>query len=599
MAGEAETHQIRVPWQPGESLGRYVLLTQIAMGGMAEIWLARQAGPKGFVKLVVIKKIVDSLAEEPEFVEMLVDEARIAAQLSHPNIVQTYDLGQHRGSYYIAMEYLHGETLSAVMRAAARAGQPLPIAYTVRLVASAAEALSYAHSLAGTNGLPLGIIHRDISPRNLLVTYSGILKVVDFGIAKAASRVVQTTGHQVKGTLGYLAPEQARGERVDHRSDIFSLGVVLFEGVTQTRLFKFDDQVALWQAVASREPLPSARERNPAVPERIEAILRVALARTPEERYLNARLFQVALEEWLHKEPQVPGTSDIASFMQTLFAERIAERSKLLDAASRDELTPVRLRESVLQLSNPSMPNVTIAATPAAMAREKSSGSFDVALEELPRQRRRRAITSAVAASLLALGLFAFLQMRSPEPAEPPPPPPRAALLIETEPPGAQVLVDQIPKGRAPLVEDNLLLGRHEVFARLEGHRDATLEVRLEQANERTRVVLTLTPLPKPESPADAGPQPKGPTETRGGSGGTKKGGALRPRTQAGRLTLDTVPWTRVFLGQELLGETPLVEVPLPAGRHLLRLVNEEQGIQRSVEVSVEPDKVTAKKFRF
>src|SRR5579871_1211455 len=208
---------------------------------MAEIWLARQAGLRGFEKVVVIKKVSDAFSSDPEFVEMFLDEARIAAQLNHPNIVQIYGLGEEQGSYYIAMEYLPGENLAVIMRAGLKAAKPLPLELGVRVLAGAADALAHAHTKIGLDGKPLHVVHRDVSPQNLIVTYDGVLKIVDFGIAKAANRATHTVGNQLKGKMSYLSPEQARSLEVDARSDIFALGIVLFEVATRTRLFSFED----------------------------------------------------------------------------------------------------------------------------------------------------------------------------------------------------------------------------------------------------------------------------------------------------------------------------------------------------------------------
>ncbi|MBL8954109.1 MAG: serine/threonine protein kinase, partial [Myxococcaceae bacterium] len=239
---------------------------------MAEIWLALQQGMKGFERVVVVKRISEGLSADPLFVEMFLDEARIAAQLNHPNIVQIYDLGEHEGAYYIAMEYLHGEDLASVMRAAIGNRAPLSHSFAARIVANAAEGLASAHARVGLDGKPLNVVHRDVSPQNIFITYDGIVKVLDFGVAKARNRASVTSGGQVKGKFSYMSPEQARGGDVDPRTDVWALGVVLFETATQTRLFEGrDDQMAVRDAVL-RGNVPSARARNPTIPSDLDAI---------------------------------------------------------------------------------------------------------------------------------------------------------------------------------------------------------------------------------------------------------------------------------------------------------------------------------------
>jgi serine/threonine protein kinase len=246
-----------------KKIGRYQLLALLATGGMAEIYLARQEGIKGFERLVVIKKILPHLARRKRFVEMFFDEARIAALLSHPNIVQIYDLGEDEsdseGSYYIAMEYLEGESLGYLVKQARKASRLMPSQLAAGIVAQVCDGLDYAHKLHDPKGKPLNIVHRDVSPHNIIVLFSGGVKLVDFGIAKAASQVHQTREGSLKGKLTYIAPEQCESKPVDARSDVFSMGVVLWELLTRRRLFKRDSDAAKVQAIMS-DPIPQVRD---------------------------------------------------------------------------------------------------------------------------------------------------------------------------------------------------------------------------------------------------------------------------------------------------------------------------------------------------
>jgi len=215
-----------------QSFGNYQLIKKLATGGMAEVWLAKQTGIEGFNRHVVIKRILPHLAEDPEFVQMFLNEARIASRFNHPNIGQIYDLGEKDGQYYIAMEFIHGEDLGRVMRRAWSTGQWVARHIALRIVADACGGLYYAHTRNDDQGRPLKVVHRDISPQNILISFDGAVKVLDFGIAKASDQVSSTKSGAIKGKFAYMAPEQAAGKVLDARSDIFALGLVLYELVT-------------------------------------------------------------------------------------------------------------------------------------------------------------------------------------------------------------------------------------------------------------------------------------------------------------------------------------------------------------------------------
>ncbi|WP_395829946.1 serine/threonine-protein kinase [Archangium violaceum] len=314
-----------------ENYGKYQLLKRLAMGGMAQIYLARQRGPEGFEKLVVIKRILPHLAENAEFVRMFLAEARIAARLDHPNIVDIYDLGAQDDSYFIAMEYIHGEDLRRVWKRAERSGQLIPVPLVCRIMIEACAGLDHAHKKADANGKPLNIVHRDISPQNILLTFEGRVKVVDFGIAKAADQASETRSGVLKGKYSYMSPEQASGQkRLDCRSDIFALGVVLYELLTGMRLFKRLTDMATLQAVSECRILPPS-QINPRVPKDLDAIVMKALTREPEDRYSEALELQLALEDWLVAHQLPASSAHVAAFMKDLYAARLAEEARLGD----------------------------------------------------------------------------------------------------------------------------------------------------------------------------------------------------------------------------------------------------------------------------
>ena len=311
-----------------ETFGRYQLLKKIATGGMAEIYLARQQGLEGFEKLLVLKRILPHLAENEEFVEMFLHEARVAVRLNHPNIVQIYDLGESDGSFFIAMEYIHGEDARKVWKQADACGNSIPVPLVCRIVQDAAAGLDYAHKKSDQNGNALHIIHRDVSPQNILVSFEGAVKVVDFGIAKAADQATVTRSGVLKGKYSYMSPEQASGKEIDQRTDQFALGIVLWELLTCRRLFKRGTDIQTLAAVTEcKIELPS--RVNPRVPVDLDAIVMKALARDADDRYTDLRGLQLALEEWLVAGRHNASGGQLSNFLTTVYAERLATEKQL------------------------------------------------------------------------------------------------------------------------------------------------------------------------------------------------------------------------------------------------------------------------------
>lgn len=310
-----------------QSFGKYQLLKKLATGGMAEVWLARQTGIEGFNRHIVVKRILAHLAEDPEFVAMFLQEARIASRFNHPNIAQIYDLGEHGGTFFIAMEFIHGEDLGRIMRRAWSTGQWVARPLAIRIVADSAAGLYYAHSRMDEQGRPLRIVHRDISPQNILVSFDGSVKLVDFGIAKAADQVSNTKSGAIKGKFAYMAPEQAGGKPLDARTDIFALGLVLYELITGVRPLKRDSEIATLQAAlecAIEKPSQVAE-----VPTSLDDVIMRALAKDPEDRYRDARQFQMALEQYLVQEGTVATSVQVSELMETIFADRLREEARL------------------------------------------------------------------------------------------------------------------------------------------------------------------------------------------------------------------------------------------------------------------------------
>ncbi|RMG16138.1 MAG: hypothetical protein D6729_11375 [Deltaproteobacteria bacterium] len=318
-----------------ERLGRYRMGRRIAVGGMAEIFLGRMEGAAGFQKEVVLKRILPHLAEDREFVEMFRDEARLAARLSHVNIAQVFDFDEEDGVLFLAMEYVHGKDLRRVQVAARDAGLRITPMRATHIAREVARGLAHAHGLRADDGTPLGIVHRDISPQNILVSFAGEVKITDFGIAKAAQRSSVTAEGIIKGKSGYMSPEQAAGRTVDARTDVFALGIVLWELLTGRALFTGATDIEILHAVQSRA-VPPPSSIHPDVPAELDAVVLRALERDPAARFPTAAEMESALADVLLSHAATSKELDLASMMRALFPEEangLRRRTQRLDAA--------------------------------------------------------------------------------------------------------------------------------------------------------------------------------------------------------------------------------------------------------------------------
>lgn len=298
-------------------LGKYELIRKLAAGGMAEVFLARSAGPMGFEKFVVVKRILPHLAEEASFVSMFLTEARLAAQLNHPNIVQVFDFGEVNGTYFLVMELIDGVNLRLIGRRAHEANQALPLPVVCRIVSLACEGLAYAHEFHDpTTNEPLELVHRDVSPDNILIARNGSVRVVDFGIAKAANQTSLTRTGTVKGKFAYMPPEQINGLGVDRRADVYALGIVLYELVAGRKPFDTSNEAVIVRAIL-HEPIVPASTFRPGVPAEIERILATALAKSRDERYVDARAFQQDLEKFIQASGSLVSPQDISQLVKT------------------------------------------------------------------------------------------------------------------------------------------------------------------------------------------------------------------------------------------------------------------------------------------
>ncbi|HEY1816556.1 MAG TPA: protein kinase [Kofleriaceae bacterium] len=305
-----------------EQFGRYSLLGHLATGGMAEVYVARQTGLQGFEKIVVIKCVRADLEGDIEATGFFLDEARLVATLEHPNIAQVYEIGLVNNSYFFVMEYVHGADLRHVMSAALKRNETLPLADAVYIASHACAALHYAHEKRGLDGKPLEIIHRDVSPSNVLISHDGAVKLCDFGIAKAQNRTSETRRGVLKGKYSYMSPEQCRSRPLDRRSDIFSMGIVLYELTTLTRLFNKDGDFELLRAIVDGPVEPPSR-RVPDYPAELEQIVMRALEKDPANRYQTAQEMQLDLESFARERKMPQSSVNVAALMGRLFEKKV------------------------------------------------------------------------------------------------------------------------------------------------------------------------------------------------------------------------------------------------------------------------------------
>jgi serine/threonine protein kinase len=433
------------------TLGRYQLLSRLAVGGMAEVYLARQGELSGFKTLVVVKKVLPHLAQKPDFINMFLDEARIASMLDHPNVVRISEVGRTETEYFLAMELVQGKALAAILQQGERAKTPLPHTLGALIVANAAAGLHHAHQLTDGAGTLLHLVHRDVSPQNVMVSFEGSVKVIDFGIARALGRLGDTSSGSLKGKLGYMAPEQARGEPIDARADIFSLGVVLWECIAGRRLFLRENELATLRAVVY-EPIPKVSTYAKVDPV-LEIIIEHALARDLEERFQTAEEMRIALERWVFASGGA-STHDLSVLMKSWFpsdhvqwqrAARLAldmqESDPPIDMAFPD-LAASKGLGSKTGTSRPGSSGSGNRNRPDGFARGVSSQIVPMPglpVTEGPPQSKRFAVVIGVIALLVvaavAIVIFSFQAKPPPPPFVSPQPTPTVRPTVETLPP--------------------------------------------------------------------------------------------------------------------------------------------------------------------
>ena len=351
-----------------KQFGKYQLLDKIAVGGMAELYRAKVTREYGFEKQVAIKKILPHLSDEGNLVKAFIDEAKLAALLQHENIVQIYDFGNLNGEYFIAMEYLFGKDLRKLTYKAKEKASPIDLENTLYVISRVCAGLDYSHNLKDLKGKPLNIIHRDINPQNVFITYEGQVKIIDFGIAKAASHNSTTHEGLIKGKLAYMSPEQANGKTIDHRSDIFSTGIILYELLAGQRMFQ-GETMHIYSQVrdAAYKPLESL---VPDLPARLHDVVQHALAKEPDKRYQSCGEMLADLEECIYELSFRPNARHFANCVKDLFKQEFAAEENALFANTQI------YSDVPIDLANDSSPDEATGNRTIALDAPKISGQF-------------------------------------------------------------------------------------------------------------------------------------------------------------------------------------------------------------------------------
>lgn len=525
-----------------ERIGRYELRFELASGGMGSVYLARLDGTAGFEKLVALKRIHPHLAREADCIEMFLDEAKIASRITHPNVCSVFDFGQVDGEYYIAMEYLVGEPLARLFTRVAKLPEqrrsPLLPLRMARIIADACEGLHAAHELKDSNGDLLNVVHRDVSPRNLFITYDGAVQLVDFGVASARERLHKTSTGDVKGTIAYMAPEQLKAGTIDRRIDTWALGAALWEALAVKRLFKRDTTANTMFALLYEDIAPPSKYR-PQVPKELDDIALKALARDPDERWQSAREMGQALRRFLSKQDELIGPAELSEWMTELFPQGQARKNQLMELARMQ-------RAPVLSIPVADEFDMTQAATVA--------GTLPLA----PKNRPSRRMVIALVAALVAIGgtvTAALYSGYSPEDADPLP------TVVAEAPPVIPLPAPEPLPGPEP-----------------------------EVAPAPTEPAATpAAPEPVEETPTV---QPPVESKAKAAAPARRRRARSKPKASGKPGTVNLVTrggWAEVFKDGKSLGSTPK-RLTLPAGRHKLVLRRSGNGPPKRVFVDVKAD---------
>lgn len=507
--------------------GKYYLIEKLAVGGMAEIYKAKTYGAEGFEKLLAIKRILPHAAEDKEFINMLIDEAKLSVLLSHANVVQVYDLGKVGNDYFISMEYIHGVNLRDVFYHLREKNQKMPTELSVYIASEICKGLDYAHRKTDSSGKPLGIVHRDISPQNILISFEGEVKIVDFGIAKAAMNISHTMAGILKGKIAYMSPEQAMGKGIDARTDIFSLGILLYEALTGQKLYTGESQFEVLKKI--RTTRIDSSKLPASIATFLKTILARALAYYPEDRFQNAGDMQIALTKHLYATYTDFSPRRLAAFVRELFQNELLkdkkseEDKKILEAKTSSIQIQTALQENIVHRQTVSEstrgPGKTTGITPSA----RPSKSITVSEPYAQIQRRKWAWGIAfflfvVASSGYVVWKYLLPAEEKPTPVAPPIVPiQRMGLLnIISEPSGAAILVDGKATGKITpaTLEDLKLNTEYRITLSKPDYQDVEQPVTL-LSTKPQKMMATLQPIeriksvtPPPPKEAPSVPEP-------------------------------------------------------------------------------------------
>lgn len=530
----------------------YLIVGHLAAGGMADVYLALREGSKGFRKLEVIKCL--NLADD-EYVEMFQDEARLSALLDHPNIVQTHKVGEFEDRHFLVMEYLEGVPLSKLVRAAYKTSKLAPH-LAVFIATEVLNGLAYAHDAVDLDGDQLEIVHRDVSPNNVFITRQGSIKLLDFGIARATNRDTTSDGSVVRGKLAYIAPEQAKGEQVNRRADLFSLGVVMWELLTGYRLFKGETEAETIRKTIASDISPPSQYREEIPPE-LDAVVMKALERDPDNRFANASEMRRPLEAWLQQNSTPHLRDELTELMQAHFSEPL-------------QATRTMIRQTL-----------------EALGHETQTSSFPAvastrATPPAPRSWRYFGVVALLFVGAFGIGL--------------------GLAIIGEEEPSARTAA----ASGDPVKVSQSRAKQPEKLALAAQSRPAT-------AGDESPFEVAQTPAPTRPSPASSivpNSQRSAPVASTAIPGSSQAASAKQPNSakklrsptptkgaDKGFLTLDTTPWSEVTLNGRRLGVTPLANVELPSGSHTLVLRNPQIGIRTQYTVNIQPGKTLTRRL--
>jgi serine/threonine-protein kinase len=607
MVGEARAprSEAKIEGTGGTTaFGKYQLFASLGRGGMADVFLSVARGQMGFNKLAVIKRLRQALAEEVAFRNMFLDEARLAARLNHPNIVHTYEVGEQNGVYFIAMEYLEGQSLNKVLKESLRRKERIEPEVSVRIIADALAGLGYAHELRDYDGRPLCIIHRDISPHNIFVTYDGHTKLVDFGIAKAALSSTETEVGVLKGKVAYMSPEQAMGQRIDGRSDLFAMGIVLWEMIAHQRLMTGESAANTLHKLMN-EPIPRLSMVLPDVDPTLDLLVARALEKDPAARFQSAAEMRSALESWLLAQPRIVRQEDVSQRMLALFGgvreevqRQIQRHMAAITSASNTQELQALTAESLQRMAQ-SGANVSgqllrlgtsgsgsgsgvvanyggLASNPAVPPLP-ASASQSVAAMPPPKSSSALLIVVTIGCFVLAALLILVIGLRDRNKEL------TLGDLIGGSGPTASAAPTVVATAAPTVTESAAPMATATAAATA-----STTPPPKPTATTTTTSTANTTPPPKPHTATPVRPTnnpPKPPPSPQ------------PPAEENGYLTITSYPWAKITENGKPLCTTPCNKVPLSPGTHTLTVENGETPGQKQTVTVVIKSNETATKY--